>query len=137
MSDGAITTMLWFESPAEKIATPEEWGSHPQSTTIIWDQSTGTLLYVDTLNTDRNPEELDIRMSLLCRYPRASLSSKFQDSHVYVCKREILDLLQLKSKFDSLREDFFPWLCKLQYQNTRSAKYGSSKLFPCGPRVVV
>lgn len=125
MSDGSITTALWFEPPAEKTAAPEEWGSHSQSTPIIWDHSTGTLLYVDTLSADRNPEELDIRMSLLSRYPRASLSSRFQDSHVYVCKREVLDLLQLKMKFDSLREDFFPWLCKLQHQKTRSTKYGA------------
>ncbi|KAI6009237.1 UDP-3-O-glucosamine N-acyltransferase [Pisolithus marmoratus] len=127
MSDGAIVNSCWFEPPPGKTAVPEEWGSNTQSTPIVWDNSTGTLLYVDTLdNTDRNPEEFELRMSLLCRYPRTNMSSKLQDSHVYVCKREVLSVLQQKSEFESLREDFFPWLCKLQYQQTRHAKYGSA-----------
>ncbi|KAI6008581.1 UDP-3-O-glucosamine N-acyltransferase [Pisolithus marmoratus] len=127
MSDGAIVNSCWFEPPSGKTSAPEEWGTNTQSTPIVWDNSTGTLLYVDTLdNTDRNPEEFELRMSLLCRYPRTNVSSKLQDSHVYVCKREVLGVLQQKSEFESLREDFFPWLCKLQYQQTRHAKYGSA-----------
>lgn len=126
MSDGAIVTTCWFEPPSGKTAVPEEWGTNSQATPIVWDNSTGTLLYVDTLdNTDCNPEELELRMSLLCRYPRTNMSSKMQDSHVYVCKRQVLGVLQQKGDFESLREDFFPWLCKLQYQKTRHAKYGN------------
>ncbi|KAI6108801.1 nucleotide-diphospho-sugar transferase [Pisolithus croceorrhizus] len=126
MSDGAIVTTCWFEPPSGKTAVPEEWGTNSQVTPIVWDSSTGTLLYVDTLdNTDCNPEELELRMSLLCRYPRTNMSSKMQDSHVYVCKRQVLGVLQQKGDFESLREDFFPWLCKLQYQITRHAKYGN------------
>lgn len=48
------------------------------------------------------------------------------DSHVYVCKRAVLDLLARKTRFDSLRDDFFPWLCKLQYQSTKQEKYATS-----------
>lgn len=48
----------------------------------------------------------------------------FQDSHVYVCKRSVLDALELKARFDSIREEFIPWLCKPQYQKTRRQKYG-------------
>lgn len=104
---------------------PDEWGSHSQSHPIVWDDSTGTLLYIDTLdNTDKNAEELELRMNLLSRYPRAKLSSRLQDSHVYVCKREILDALQRKTELDSLREDFLPWLCKVHYQATKRLKYG-------------
>lgn len=60
------------------------------------------------------------------RYPQAKLSSKLLDSHVYVCKCGVLDLLAQKTRFDSLREDFFPWLCKVQYQSTKQAKYATS-----------
>ncbi|KAF9227436.1 hypothetical protein BS17DRAFT_747998 [Gyrodon lividus] len=125
-SDGAIVTTCWFEAPKpEKSAAPDEWGSHSQSTPIVWDDSTGTLLYIDTLDSvDKNAEELELRMSLLSRYPRARLSSMLQDSHVYVCKREILDALQRKIGLDSLREDFLPWLCKVHYQTTKHSKYG-------------
>ncbi|KAH7888775.1 UDP-3-O-glucosamine N-acyltransferase [Phlebopus sp. FC_14] len=125
-SDGAIATTCWFELPKpDKSTTPDEWGSHPQSTPIVWDELTGTLLYVDTLDSpDRNGEELELRMSLLSRNPRVKLSTNLQDSHVYICKREILDILQQKTELDSLREDFFPWLCKVQYQATKRSKYG-------------
>ncbi|KAH0827789.1 UDP-3-O-glucosamine N-acyltransferase [Lanmaoa asiatica] len=125
-SDGAIATSCWFESPkSEKSAAPDEWGSYSQSYPIVWDDSTETLLYIDTLdNIDKNAEELELRMNLLSRYPRPKLSSRLQDSHVYVCKREILDALQRKTELDSLREDFFPWLCKVHYQATKRLKYG-------------
>ncbi|KAG8213855.1 UDP-3-O-glucosamine N-acyltransferase [Butyriboletus roseoflavus] len=125
-SDGAIATSCWFESPkSEKSTALDEWGSHSQSYPIVWDDYTGTLLYIDTLdNTDKNAEELELRMNLLSRYPRAKLSSRLQDSHVYVCKRGILDALQRKTELDSLREDFLPWLCKVHYQATKRSKYG-------------
>lgn len=58
------------------------------------------------------------------RYPRAKLSTKFQDSGVYVCKHSVLDAVSAKSDFESFREEFFPWLCKLQYQKTKREKYG-------------
>lgn len=52
------------------------------------------------------------------------MSSNFQDSHVYVCRRSVLDALQEKKHLDSFREEFIPWLCKVQYQRTRREKYG-------------
>lgn len=133
VSDGAIATSCWFESSkSEKSAAPEDWGFHSQPSPIVWDDSTETLLYTDTLDdTDKNAEEFELRMNLLSRYPRAKLSSKFQDSHVYVCKRVILDALQRKTELDSLREDFFPWLCKVHYQATKRSKYGrGTRMFP-------
>jgi translation initiation factor eIF-2B subunit gamma len=125
-SDGSIATACWFESPkSDKSAAPDEWGSHSQSYPIVWDDSTGTLLYIDTLDsTDKNAEEFELRMNLLSRYPRAKLSSRLQDSHVYVCKREILDALLRKTELDSVREDLLPWLCKVHYQATKRLKYG-------------
>jgi len=82
-------------------------------------------LYIDTLDsTDKNAEEFELRMNLLSRYPRAKLSSRLQDSHVYVCKREILDALLRKTELDSVREDLLPWLCKVHYQATKRLKYG-------------
>jgi len=48
---------------------------------------------------------------------------------VYVCRRYVLDLLQEKQQFTSLREEFFPWLCTVQYQGVKRAKYGQSLFF--------
>jgi len=142
VSDGSIATACWFaSSPPDKNAIVEDWGTPPPPTPIIWDEKTGTLLYIDTADDfDHNSEDLELRMSLLSkygtcmsyvfrfidiklRYPRTKLSRKYQDSHVYVCRRSVLDLLHEKRHFDSFREEFFPWLCKIQYQRVKREKY--------------
>ncbi|KAJ3728760.1 UDP-3-O-glucosamine N-acyltransferase [Lentinula raphanica] len=126
LSDGCVATACWFAAPAlEKTSFVEDWGLLPPPVPIVWDDATGTLLQVDTANDmDRNSEELVLRMSLLSQYPRTKLSNRYQDSHVYVCRRSILDLLQEKKHFDSFREEFLPWICKLQYQRKKREKYG-------------
>ncbi|KAJ7783032.1 UDP-3-O-glucosamine N-acyltransferase [Mycena metata] len=125
VSDGLIATTCWFTaSKPEKNSTPDEWGHVAPPVSIVWDKPSATLLYVDTPDDlDRNSEEVELRMSMLSRYPRASLSSNLQDSHVYVCKRSVLDVLQEKRHFDSFREEFLPWLCKVQYQRTKRDRY--------------
>ncbi|THV07882.1 UDP-3-O-glucosamine N-acyltransferase [Dendrothele bispora CBS 962.96] len=125
VSDGSIATACWFAaSQPDKNAFVEDWGSLPPPTPIVWDEKTETLLYIDTVDdSDRNSEEMELRMSLLSKYPRTKLSRKYQDSHVYVCRRSVLELLHEKEHFDSFREEFFPWLCKIQYQRLKRQKY--------------
>ncbi|KAK7057263.1 UDP-3-O-glucosamine N-acyltransferase [Favolaschia claudopus] len=125
VSDGLIATTCWFTaSKTDKTVIPDEWGHIAPPVSIVWDKPSTTLLYVDTPDDlDRNSEEVELRMSMLSRYPRSSLSSNQQDSHVYVCKRSVLDVLQEKHHFDSFREEFLPWLCKVQYQRAKREKY--------------
>ncbi|KAJ7078945.1 UDP-3-O-glucosamine N-acyltransferase [Mycena belliarum] len=125
VSDGLVATTCWFSAAkSEKNATPDEWGHIAPSVSIVWDRVSSTLLYVDTPDDiDRNAEEIELRMSMLSRYPRTALSSNLQDSHVYVCKRSVLDVLQEKEHFDSFREEFLPWLCKVQYQRKKRERY--------------
>ncbi|KIM75446.1 hypothetical protein PILCRDRAFT_827152 [Piloderma croceum F 1598] len=126
-SDGAIATACWFEGQnlnLGKDAIPDEWGSSHSVVPMVWDESTETLLHICTPDDDdRNAEEIELRMALLSKYPRTKLTSKFQDSHVYVCRRSVLDALQRKPHMDSFREEFFPWLCRVQYQRTKRGKY--------------
>ncbi|KAJ6586808.1 UDP-3-O-glucosamine N-acyltransferase [Mycena vulgaris] len=124
-SDGSIATTCWFSaSKPEKNASPDEWGHIAPPVSIVWDKTSSTLLYVDTPDdVDRNSEEMELRMSMLSRYPRAALTSNLQDSHVYVLKRSVLDVLQEKHHFDSFREEFLPWLCKVQYQRKKRERY--------------
>src|ERR1700735_1934754 len=70
------------------------------------------------------------------RYPRTKISSRFQDSHVYVCRRTVLDVLQQKPHMDSFREEFFPWLCRVQYQRTKREKYQRGTDYCCGQETV-
>ncbi|KAI0759830.1 UDP-3-O-glucosamine N-acyltransferase [Trametes elegans] len=124
--DGAIATACFYESgKPDKASVSEDWGPLPTNVPIVFDERSGTLLYVDTPDAlDRNNEEFEFRMSLLTQYPRTKLSSSFRDSHVYVCKRTVLDALTTKTHMDSIQEEFIPWLCKPQYQRTRREKYG-------------
>lgn len=46
---------------------------------------------------------------------------------MYACRRQVLDVLQEKASFDSIREEFIPWLCKPQYQRTKQEKYGRGR----------
>ncbi|KAK7049233.1 Translation initiation factor eIF-2B subunit gamma [Paramarasmius palmivorus] len=126
ISDGSIATTCWFAtSQPDKNSIVEDWGSLPTPTPIVWDDATGTLLHIDNPDDlDRNSDEMELRMSLLSHYPRTRLSTRYQDSHVYVCRRSVLDLLQEKRHFDSLKEEFLPWLCKVQYQKLKREKYG-------------
>ncbi|KAI0645894.1 UDP-3-O-glucosamine N-acyltransferase [Trametes meyenii] len=125
--DGAIATACFFEaSKHDKGTLTEDWGLAPSNNTIIFDERSGTLLYVDSPDdVDNNNQEFEFRMSLLSQYPRTKLSAKFRDSHVYVCRRTVLDVLSQKSQYESIKEEFIPWLCKPQYQRTRREKYGN------------
>ncbi|KAJ7072401.1 UDP-3-O-glucosamine N-acyltransferase [Mycena amicta] len=125
LSDGLIATTCWFTPPkSDKNPTPDEWGHNAPSVSIVWHKPSATLLYVDTPDDqDQNSDELEMPMSMLSRYARTSLTSNLQDSHVYVCKRSVLDVLQEKRHFDSFREEFLPWLCKVQYQRAKRQKY--------------
>ncbi|KAH9937728.1 UDP-3-O-glucosamine N-acyltransferase [Amylocystis lapponica] len=125
--DGSIATACFYEAHLpEKAGGADEWGIFPAPVPILWDERTGTLLYVDTPDdVDHNGEEIELRMSLLSKYPRARLSASLLDSHIYVCRRHVLDVLQQKARFDSIREEFIPWLCKPQYQRIKQEKYGA------------
>ncbi|KXN90911.1 putative translation initiation factor eIF-2B subunit gamma [Leucoagaricus sp. SymC.cos] len=124
-SNGAIATTCWYAtSKPEKAASPEEWGLSAPPASIVWDDASGTLLHIDTADDlDRNPGELELRMSLLSRYPRVRLSTNFRDSHVYVCRHSVLDALAQKVHMESFKEEFLPWLCKVQYQKLKRRKY--------------
>ncbi|KAJ3543292.1 hypothetical protein NMY22_g3195 [Coprinellus aureogranulatus] len=71
----------------------------------------------------KNAEEYELKMDMLTSYSRTRLTSTLQDSHVYVCQRRVLQLLAQKPRFESFREDFIPWLCKIQYQPHKRRKY--------------
>ncbi|KAH8116631.1 UDP-3-O-glucosamine N-acyltransferase [Phellopilus nigrolimitatus] len=131
-TDGALVTALFFENKASenekgKGGAEEAWPAPSAPMPILYDEKSGTLLHVDTLdNQDLNSDELELRMGMLWQYPRTKLTTRLVDAHVYVCKHAVLDALQLKkAHFDSIREEFIPWLCKVQTQRTRRQKYNS------------
>jgi translation initiation factor eIF-2B subunit gamma len=67
------------------------------------------------------------------RFPKVTLTKGLLDSHVYIFKHSVLDLLAAYPQIESVREELVPWLVKGGYQ-TRLAK----KWAPCtSPRLTV
>jgi translation initiation factor eIF-2B subunit gamma len=69
-------------------------------------------------------ESLDIRTSLLWRYPRMNLSMSLQDSHIYIFKRWVVDFIRRNEKISSLRTDLIPVLAKMQWQSNLRKREG-------------
>lgn len=67
--DGTIATACFFEMhKVDKNAGIEEWGSLPTPVPIVWDQPSGTLLYVDTPDdVDKDSEDLQLSMAMLSK----------------------------------------------------------------------
>lgn len=146
LSDSLLTTTCWHSSQTpEKGSFPEEWGPLPVTFPIVWDPSSSTLLHIETPDdVDRNADEIELKLPILSRsvmrltvgfnldpngrYPHTKLSSSLEDSHVYIFRRSVLDLLHQKPHFSSLREEFLPWLCKIQYQHSKRLKYTQGSL---------
>lgn len=132
-TDGALATALFFEKRATEHdkskgggSLEEAWPADDPPPAVLYDEKSGTLLHVDTLDDrDRNGDELELRMATLWRYPRSRLTTKLVDAHVYVCRHAVLEALQLKKdRLDSIREEFLPWLCKVATHRTKQRKYG-------------
>ena len=68
-TDGSLMTTLWYEHQVpekEKSQTDDAWSSLPPTTTIMYDESSGTLLHVDTPDDqDNNSDEIELRMAML------------------------------------------------------------------------
>ncbi|KAL5485551.1 GCD1 [Sanghuangporus weigelae] len=128
-TDGSIATALFFEQRPQESEkgknTEEAWSVPISPMPVVYDVNSGTLLHVDTLDDqDRDGDELAVRMCTLWAYPRTSLSTRLVDAHVYICRHAVLDALQMKKgHFDSFREEFLPWLCKVHTQRTKRQKY--------------
>jgi len=95
---------------------------------------------VHTINSEDCSDEFELRMSLLWKFPKVNFSTRLEDAHVYIFKRNILDLLVVplharqmlgNSSLDglkSIREDLIPFLLKCQYQTQLVKKYGVDRI---------
>lgn len=103
----------------------KESGTTQLTASVVWDDRTGTLLHVDVPDSNgRSGDEVQLRLSMLSKYPRTKLSNRLQDSGVYACHRSILEILPKKTSFSSFRREFVPWLCKINYQGRSKLRVG-------------
>ncbi|KAH6914146.1 nucleotide-diphospho-sugar transferase [Coprinopsis sp. MPI-PUGE-AT-0042] len=120
-SNDTLLTSCWYPAYVpDKSTLSDEWGPLPNPPPIIWDSKSGSLLHVDTSDDiDKNNEEIELSVGMVSRFSRTKLSSAYQDSHVYVCQKRVLTILQQRKQFDSFRQEFLPWLCRNQYRSVK------------------
>ncbi|CAG8500384.1 10957_t:CDS:10 [Diversispora eburnea] len=73
-------------------------------------------------------EEFSLRMSLLWKFPRVNIHTTLQDSHVYIFKRWVIDLIVQRKAISSVCDHLVPLLVKCQYQKLLLEKEGIDKL---------
>lgn len=114
-----------FCKPRADILTPIKKGS---KTFTAIEQKSSRLLY--TKSEADIEGDLEIRTSLLWKFPRITLTTTLSDLHVYVFKRWILDLLIAEPKLSSLQSDLLPLLIKCQYQSLLLERYNIEEMIP-------
>lgn len=73
--------------------------------------------------SDKNPTELELRMSMLWKHPHARVSTSLLDSHVYALHLEpLLPLLELHPELNNIAEQLVPFVVKCGWQSRLSTK---------------
>ncbi|CAG8448003.1 11234_t:CDS:10 [Acaulospora colombiana] len=73
-------------------------------------------------------EEFSLRMSLLWKFPRVDIHTTLQDSHLYIFKRWVIDLIAQRKAISSVCEHLVPLLVKCQHQKLLLEREGVDKL---------
>lgn len=110
-ADATITSVFHRNHPADVMA-PIKKGS---KTFTGYDDSTDTLLYT---NSEADVEDdLELRTSMLWKYPKVTLTTTLTDLHLYICKKSILDIIVAQPAVARVNTDLLPLLCKAQFQS--------------------
>ncbi|KAI9594461.1 nucleotide-diphospho-sugar transferase, partial [Syncephalis fuscata] len=80
------------------------------------------LVHLSTAEESRT--EMQIRATMMWKYPRVRLYANLLDAHVYIFKRWVLDYLADQPRITSLREDLLPALVKMQWKRGRAERDG-------------
>ncbi|ORY75103.1 nucleotide-diphospho-sugar transferase [Protomyces lactucae-debilis] len=115
----ASFTALYHRQHGEDIMTPQKRAS---KTFTGYEAETNTLLLSQS-EADLEGDELEVRMSMLWKYPKVELTTTLQDCHLYVCKKWILDLIVNLPVLSRLNTELLPLLCKAQFQSLTRRKY--------------
>ncbi|KAG8822152.1 hypothetical protein FRC19_006641 [Serendipita sp. 401] len=77
--------------------------------------------------------DVRIPMHLFTKFGRCRMSSRLADSHVYIFRRSVLDLLPMVPELKSIKKDLVPFLCSLQYSRTKRKRYADILISPEKP----
>ena len=116
-NSNTMVTSLYYEHPTD-------FGSRegPSRALTIYEPQTSTLIMPSCDIIDA----IDLKSRLVWEFPKLKLSTQVSDAHVYVVKRNVLDLLIARPEIASIREDLIPWLCKWCWQKGLWNKWGGA-----------
>lgn len=116
---GARMTSLFHRLHTPDIMTPPKKGSrsitsHAPDMTLL-----GTSAEADI------DDEMQIRSTMLWKFPRVIMTSTLIDAHLYICSQDTLDIIS-RTPISRINTDLVPLLAKAQYQDKLADKYGIS-----------
>lgn len=122
----SMTVMLYdsttFQSISEKSLSKED----DLVEYIGIEDATSRLVYIAS-QADLD-DELDIRLSMLQKFPRVHFHSQLRDSHLYIFKKWVIDAIAKSKNISSIRLDLVPLLLECQYRTNLVKKEGIDKL---------
>ena len=123
--NSTMTVMLYdstkFQDVSEKSANKDD----DFVEYIGIDDATSRLLF-SASQADLD-DELDLRLSLFQKFPRLHLYSKLRDSHLYIFKNWVIDVVAKSKSINSIRLDLVPLLLECQYRSKLVCKEGIDK----------
>ncbi len=84
---------------------------------------TSTLLY--TKSEADITDQIEIRMSMLWKFPNVNITTRLSDLHFYIFQRWVLDVVSNETRISSIQSDLLPLLLKCQFQSLLLTKYKS------------
>lgn len=117
----ASVTAVFYANHAADVLTPLKKGS---KTFTGYEASSETLLYTAPVADVDEGDDLELRASMLWKYPRVHLTSALNDAHIYLCRRSVLDLVCEQDAISRLATDLLPLLCRAQFTSLLRKRYG-------------
>ncbi|KAF9434536.1 hypothetical protein BGZ76_007850 [Entomortierella beljakovae] len=128
-SEDPTVTALFFE-PTKGEGGPSGSSKVKEVTQYVGiDASNSQLVYLNN-SDDMDPDEFELRISLLREHPVLNISRLLQDAHLYVFKRWVIDLIaevSVKRTMASLKQHVLPLLVKSQHQRVLADREGVTK----------
>lgn len=120
-----MTAML-YDSTKFQVVNEKSGGKEDDSLEYIGIEDSTSRLLFSASQADLD-DELDIRLSLLQKFPRVHFYSQLRDSHLYIFKKWVIDVIAKSKSISSIRLDLVPLLLECQYRSNLVHKEGIDK----------
>ncbi|XP_077298702.1 eukaryotic translation initiation factor 2B subunit gamma [Arctopsyche grandis] len=111
--DASAVALMFDNGPQEFIQCPGPSSKvKPERDLVGIDKETQRLVFFASASDFE--EEMKLPRALLKKHPVLSMHSKFLDAHVYIFKKWVLDFLDAKKHFSTIKGELLPFIVKKQ-----------------------